>query len=101
LDVCLGFRLRVDGHSIKLDDVFMESKGRELLNNEIVDVEMLCDFLRRCTESVNPEDYYRLYIVLGSLFQVAREQFFPCYLPLLMTLVVLANTIGADLFMNS
>jgi len=65
LDSCLGLRLRVASHSIKLDDVFVESKCRKLLNNEIVDVEMLYDFLKRCRESVSPEDYYRLYIVLG------------------------------------
>jgi len=65
LDVCLGLGLRVAGHNIKLDDVFVESKCRKLLNNEIVDVEMLYDFLKRCRESVSPEDYCRLYIILG------------------------------------
>jgi len=61
----LGLRLQVVGHSIKLDDVFVENKCRKLLNNKIVDVEMLYDFLRRCRESISLEDYYRLYIVLG------------------------------------
>jgi len=67
LDVCLRLRLRVSSDSINLDDVFVESKCRKLLNNEIVDVEMLYDFLRRCRESVSLGDYCRLYIVLGML----------------------------------
>ena len=48
LDVCLGLGLRVAGDSIKLDDVFVKSKCRKLLNNDIVDIEMLYDFLKRC-----------------------------------------------------
>jgi len=104
LDVCLGLGLRVVGHSIKLDDVFVESKCRKLLNNEIVDVEMLYDFLKdvgsRLARRITV-GYILFWEYRSSLFQVAREQFFPCYLPFLMTLVVLTNAIGVDLFMNS
>ena len=65
MDVCLGLGLRVAGDSINLDDVCVDNECRKLLNNKIVDVEMLYDFLRICKDSISLEDYCRLYIVLG------------------------------------
>jgi len=65
LDVCLGLRLRVDGESINLDEVYVENECKKVSNNESVDVEMLYDFLARCRDKVSLEDYCRLYIVLG------------------------------------
>jgi len=69
------------------------SKCRKLLNNEIVDVEMLYDFLRRCRESVSPEDYCRLYIVLGiSEFLIPSRK--GTIFPMLFTIVDDLSSLG-------
>ena len=82
----------------------MQSECKKLLNNESVDVHMLYDFLARCRDEVTLEDivgYIFHWEYQSSFVQVVMEQFSPFYLPLWMTLVVLGNTIGVDLFMNT
>ena len=82
----------------------MQSECKKLLNNESVDVHMLYDFLARCRDEVTFEDCCRLYILLGIskfLCPTRKGTIFPILFTIVMTLIVLGNTIGVDLFMNT
>ena len=65
LGVCLGLGLRINGETIQLDEVRVDSECKKIFNNQIVDVNMVYDFLLRHSQELSLEDYCRLYILLG------------------------------------
>jgi len=65
LDVCVALGLRVCGLDVDLKCENVDSECRSLFAGGIVKVNMVYDQLVRCETDGRPEDFCKLYILLG------------------------------------
>jgi len=94
LDVCVALGLRVYGLDVDIECENVDSECRSLFGGGIVKVSMVYDQLVRCEGDGRPEDFCKLYILLGLsefLFPNRMGNVYPCLFQLVDNLVELSS----------